>query len=567
MKSNKKNNITRAVIYARFSSHGQREESIEGQLAAAHEYAKRENITVIAEYIDRAKTGRQDDRPEFQRMIKDAAKGQFQIVLVWMLDRFSRNRYDSAIYKNRLRKYGVRVVSVKENITDGPEGIILEGVLEALAEYYSANLATNIKRGQQANIEKGKHCGGHVPFGYKSVDGRFIADERNAPILQNIFKLYSEGKRKKEIVEWLSSIGARTYSGKSFAINSFDRMLKNTTYIGQLIRGGELIEGAAEALIDMETFNKVQKRLKANARAPGAGNAKVNYLLQGKLYCGQCGNNMIGESGTNAYGSTYNYYNCSLRKRKNACDKKIERKNELENYVVSKTIDYILSPGMIEKIASAVVKQYEKEFNNSNVAELERLLERLNKDMNNLVNRLAEAPESAVPLIYEKMDATGTRIADIEIDITKLRIASNIRYTKEEIISILNKMCKGDAADYNFRCRIIDTFINSIYVYDHRIIVFYNIRIKDPVAYDKLCSTLPPSPSASSSEIPSSPSSPSSKIPSSPSSLSSSSSPFSPSSPSSPSSAPNAEHTRSNTQGNTPTPRKSFDIDRPRSTR
>ena len=150
---------TRAVIYARYSSHAQNEQSIEGQLHDCYEWAQQQNVMVIKEYIDRAMTGTKDDRPDFQRMIEDAAKRQFELVIVWKLDRFSRNRYDSAIYKTRLKKYGVRVVSVKENISDAPEGIILEGMLESMAEYYSANLSQNVKRGIRESMEKGYFCG------------------------------------------------------------------------------------------------------------------------------------------------------------------------------------------------------------------------------------------------------------------------------------------------------------------------------------------------------------------------------------------------------------------------
>ena len=165
MPSSKTADSLNAVIYARYSSHSQTEQSIEGQLHDSYAYAEKCGYRVIGEYIDRALTGKSDDRPDFQRMIRDAEKHQFQVVIVWKLDRFARNRYDSAIYKARLKKYGVRVISVMENITDSPEGIILEGMLEALAEYYSANLSENIRRGQQESIKKGWFPGGPPPMG------------------------------------------------------------------------------------------------------------------------------------------------------------------------------------------------------------------------------------------------------------------------------------------------------------------------------------------------------------------------------------------------------------------
>ena len=127
----KANNGELAVVYARYSSHSQGEQSIEGQLRDCYEYARRYDINVVGEYIDRATSGMTDERPDFQRMIADAAKKQFERVIVWKLDRFARNRYDSALYKHRLKQYGIRVISAMENVGEGDESILLEALLEA----------------------------------------------------------------------------------------------------------------------------------------------------------------------------------------------------------------------------------------------------------------------------------------------------------------------------------------------------------------------------------------------------------------------------------------------------
>ena len=137
----------KAVIYARYSSDNQREESIDGQLRECMEYAKFNGIDVVNSYIDRALSAKTDNRPNFQRMIKDSYKGLFDVVLVWKLDRFARNRYDSAHYKTILKRNGVRVLSAKETISEGAEGILLESMLEGYAEYYSIELAEKVKRG------------------------------------------------------------------------------------------------------------------------------------------------------------------------------------------------------------------------------------------------------------------------------------------------------------------------------------------------------------------------------------------------------------------------------------
>ena len=156
-----------AVIYARYSSDRQREESIEGQIRECSAYAKRNDITILKIYSDRAMTGKTDRRPEFQMMIKDAAKQVFDYVLVYKLNQFARNRYDSAQYKHRLKKYGIKVISAMENIADDPSGILLESVIEGMAEYYSVELAENVMRGMTENALECKWPGGIVPLGYK----------------------------------------------------------------------------------------------------------------------------------------------------------------------------------------------------------------------------------------------------------------------------------------------------------------------------------------------------------------------------------------------------------------
>ena len=160
----------RAVIYARFSSDKQNEASIEGQLRECMQYAEYNGMQVIGNYIDRAFSAKTDHRPEFQHMIKDSYKSLFDIVLVWKLDRFSRDRYDSAHYKRILKKNGVRVISATEAISESPEGILLESLLEGCAEYYSAELAVKVRRGMTENALKAKANGVRAPFGYY-IDG------------------------------------------------------------------------------------------------------------------------------------------------------------------------------------------------------------------------------------------------------------------------------------------------------------------------------------------------------------------------------------------------------------
>ncbi len=217
----------KSVIYARYSSDNQREESIEGQIRECTEYAVRNDITILSSYIDRALSARTADRPEFQRMIADSEKGLFDVVLVWKLDRFSRDRYDSAHYKHILKKNGVRVISARENISEGPEGIILESMLEGYAEYYSAELSEKIQRGQKENALKCRSNGGNVPLGYKiGADGVLEIDPATAPLVEEIFTRDESSETNKAIADSLNERGLRTRKNRPFRVASLSAPLK-----------------------------------------------------------------------------------------------------------------------------------------------------------------------------------------------------------------------------------------------------------------------------------------------------------------------------------------------------
>ncbi len=465
-----------AVIYARYSSHGQTEQSIEGQLRDCHAWAKQRDINVIAEYVDRAMTGTKDNRPGFQRMISDAARHQFEMVIVWKLDRFARNRYDSAIYKATLKKHGVRVVSAMENITDSPEGIILEGLLESMAEYYSANLSQNIKRGQRENIAKGLYCGGRVPYGYKAVNGKLVADEKTAHFIRYIFEQYAAGVSKREIIDALTEKGMRNTRGRPLSYGSFTIMLRNRAYIGEFIYKGEVVPGLAEPLVDRETFEKVQEKIRQHASAPGAGTAKVDYLLSGKAYCGYCGARMIGICGRSKTGKVYYYYQCGNRNRAGGCKKKNEQKDVIERYVVEQTLKYVLAPKRASRIAKAVVKEYEKEFSDGRIHDLERALSQIDRELDRLIDALVETPKVAHGKIHDRMESLGAQKTDIEADLAGLRAVRRIEITEEEVLAWMQQFADGDLRDEEYLRRIIDVFINSVYLYDDRVIIFYNIH-------------------------------------------------------------------------------------------
>lgn len=312
-----------AVVYARYSSHSQGEQSIEGQLSNARDYAAAHGYTIVHEYVDRAKSGRTDNRAEFQQMLKDTAKRQFSVIILWKVDRFGRNREEIAINKMKCRKNGVRVEYVAETIPDSPEGVILESVLEGFAEYYSLQLSQNIRRGRAESAEKCQSLGGNRPLGYKTgPDKKFVIDENTAPTVKMIFTMYADGKTVTEIVDKLNEMGLRTLRGGPFTKNSLHSILKNKKYIGVYEYQGREIKDGVPRIIEDDVFNKVQEMLKINKRAPAKTWSRADYILTDKLFCGKCGALMFGESGTSATGRTCYYYKCADVKRRKGCNKR-----------------------------------------------------------------------------------------------------------------------------------------------------------------------------------------------------------------------------------------------------
>lgn len=490
-KSNEKQ-TPKAVIYARYSSHSQTEQSIEGQLRVNYEYAKREDLTVVGEYIDRAVSGTSaESRPEFQRMIADAKKRQFDYIIVYKLDRFARNRYDSAVYKHKLKEAGVKLVSATENISDNPEGIILEAVLEASAEYYSRELSQKVKRGLRESALKGTYTGGVPPIGYKVVNKKVVIDEEKAPIIRYAFEEYAKGKPKKEIIRELSEKGVRNNKGGPLTITSFSHALKNRKYIGEVTFGGVAYDNTYPVLIEPALFERVQAQLKKSAYAPGAGKAKVPYLLQGKAFCGNCGTALVGDCGTSATGIKHYYYTCGNRKKSRSCKKKSEKKDFLEWYVVEQTVNYVLTPERMKLIAEGVVAEYDKEFNSGHIKALEKRIAKLERDADKVFKLIMAAENPNIIKRYEKqIEELDAQKEDLEIDLSKLRLANSIRYTKEDILAWLKVFCSGDLMDEAFRRRIIDVFINSVYVYDDKIVIYYNIKGGKQVSFIDNCAAL-----------------------------------------------------------------------------
>ena len=464
----------KAVIYARYSSDSQREESIEGQLRECTEYAERNGITILRSYIDRALSARTADRPEFQNMIKDSEQKLFDVVLIWKLDRFSRDRYDSAHYKRILKKNGVKVVSVKENISDGPEGIILESMLEGYAEYYSAELSEKIQRGQKENALKCKNNGGGVPLGYllDKKAQKLVIDPTTAPLVVEVFEKYADGKSVRSIVEDFNARGLKTKRGQPFNINSFSSLLKNRKYIGEYRYQDVVIEGGVPAIVPEALFNRVQERMEKNRHAPAMAKAKEDYLLTTKLFCGTCERLMAGESGTSSTkGVKHHYYKCGGAKRKLGCKRKSVRKHWIERAAVLVTVQRVLRDEEISRIAEAIVALQEKE--DTSLPAMRQQLTGCEKAIDNMLNAIQMGVLTAST--KERLEKLEMQREELKLSILQAQMARP-RYTKEQVVSWISRFKYGNVDDPQYQKQIIDTFINSIYVFDDKLVFTYNFK-------------------------------------------------------------------------------------------
>ena len=441
----------KAVIYARYSSDTQREESIEGQIRECTEYAKYNDMEIVGQYIDRAFSAKTDDRPDFQRMIADSAKKLFDVVLVWKLDRFARNRYDSAFYRYTLRKNGVRVVSAKENISNGPEGIILESLLEGIAEFYSANLSQNVKRGFKENALKGKWNGGAVPLGYRVVEHKLEVAEATAPVVQKMYTMCADGYTAKQIYDYLREKQVRRANGKPIAYNSVLYLLSNRIYLGEYRHSGIVLEHAFPALISDD------------------------YLLTTHLFCGHCGAMMTAYSGTSRTGKTYRYYICN-RARKHLCDKEKAEKEKIEDFVVRKTMELLRSDEVIERFAELL---YELQYEESTILpHLEEQCREREREIGNIVSAIQKgaASDTLIARLTELEQQKAALMETIAEESKKSPV-----FTKDEFKMALCNYRKIDVGKLEGRRKLIDTFVNSVFLYDDHLKIIYNGKEKEEV--------------------------------------------------------------------------------------
>ena len=471
-----------AVIYARYSSDRQTENSIDFQLRADRAYCEAKGFKIVGEYIDRAVSGTTDNRPEFQRMVQDAKKRQFAFIVVYRFDRFARNRYDSAIYKKQLESFGVRVLSTEESIGTGDEGIILESIYEAMAESYSRRLSRVVTQGMRETALKGLSTGGNLSLGLKIVDHKVELDERITPAIRYCFEARSEGITKKPIADELNARGFRTKTGKLFTVNKVTQILANPVYKGVHNYAG--IERSCPATVSAELWDRVQEIERREKKSFGKKVAPTYYALSGKIFCGHCGASLFGDSGTSRSGEKHFYYTCATRKKNRSCNKKSEKKDFIEWYVCEQTVRFVLTDANISKIAKRVVALSEEELGTGELARLERRLAKIEREIDDAADALIRTNSPAlIKRINEKVAVLEDEQQATETEISRLRVCQELRVTVREVEAFLRGFCSGDLFDEDFRRRLINTLVNCVYLFDDKVVIYYNVRGINEISY------------------------------------------------------------------------------------
>ena len=497
----KQSETKRAVIYARYSSDLQREESIEAQVRACKNYAKNNNLVIIDEYIDRAKSATTDNRPEFQRMIEDSNLKMFDVVLVHKLDRFARNRFDSIHYRVQLKKNNVALQSVIENLDpDAPESVILESVIEGFNEYYSRNLAREVEKGKKENALKCLHTGGIPPLGYdvERPSLKLIINESEAKIIRTIYAMFLNGCGYSDILNKLNLNGYKTKRGEQFSKTSINSILKNEKYTGVYIYNKSAsksadgkrnshkykdeseiirIEGGIPQIVSKADFDKVQEILSLRKKNGAKHTAKETYLLSGKIKCGVCGSSYTGNS-RHALQNHKQYvdYRCNKKCAKIKCVNKGINREIIEEFVLKGLADIVFN----KKLIPEIVKHYSSYLNEQSAGlmsekkELQSSLKAVNKEIDTIAELLIKkSSDTLLEKLSEREELKERTIYALEkIDYKINAKVVNEKVLTDEFNNAKKLLAKGTLSTTQ---KLIDLYVNEVIVYPDRIRVEYNL--------------------------------------------------------------------------------------------
>lgn len=446
-----------AVIYARYSSSKQREASIEDQLRVCNEWCNREGYEVVGQYCDYALSGRTDDRPQFQEMIHNA--GESDIVLVYMMDRFSRDPFDAPIYKRELAKKGVKLVSALEAIPDSPEGIIYEKLLEGLAACESAKTAERTKRGMKGNALK---CmtNGMEKFGYKTDEnGRFEIDEQEASFVREAFNRRLKHEPVNSIARDFARRGIKTKYGNPCSYMMVYRMLQSESYRGVYVFDDVRIEDGMPRIIDDSVWFEAQG---IKARKQRENEEWDEFILTGRTICAACGRGMTGVSGRGKQGNKYEYYRCAKCK-----GVKPVRKDWLEGKIVEAVRFMLSDRNKALEIARMVLEDdSDDDMDAQQLEQAKKSLSEAERGIKNLRNAV-EKGVMPLEIVEDRLQELFLQKSQAEIDIAQLERDD----PEEDLNDFADFLQFGATLDDK---TILDAFVYQVLVSNDEIYVTLN---------------------------------------------------------------------------------------------
>ena len=469
-----------AVIYARYSSDRQTEQSIEGQLHVCEDFAKRNDILILDTYIDRAITGTHDMRENFQRMLKDSDAKSWDYVLVYKLDRFSRNKYEMAIHRKHLKDNGIKILWAVENIPETPEGTLLESLLEGMNQYYSEELSQKTKRGMNETRLKGNFIGGYVNFGYVRDGAKLKVNPDEAEIVVRMFTDYVNGKAVREIARELNAQGIRN-KGNQFLDSTIHNILRQEKYTGIYRVNGQVYDKIYPPILDKDIYELARQKIEKNKH----GNRKVDavvFILKNKVFCGYCGRKLYALSAKSNTGQPLRYYKCydTNPNHKKTCPSKIIRKDFLEEVVNKAILKVFATQNNISMFVEKVFNVHKKRVNEDNSVNI------LNQDLASVMKSISNIMSAIEKGIFT--ETTKSRLEELEKEkrelekkITVAKSKEKAMLTKEEIANYFKYSLKQSTEN------MINLLVKEIVVYNDKIEIAFNYTKYKAVEGEETC--------------------------------------------------------------------------------
>ena len=474
--------MLKAAKYGRYSCDRQNEQSIDGQFRVIEDYAAKNDIEIVATYIDKAMTGTNDNRDGFQKMLKDSDRKEWSYVIVYKLDRFSRNKYEMAIHRKHLKDNGIKILSAMENIPDSPEGILLESLLEGMNQYYSEELSQKTKRGMNETRLKGNHIGGIINYGWAlqpvfaeengkkvQIATKVVINEEEAPIVKEIFSEYAGGKKIVDIAKDLARRGILN-RGKHFTANTIYYILRKEKYTGNYRIHGCVYDKIYPPIVPMDIYNIVREKIEANKHGKHI-HQDFQYLLKGKLFCGYCGRRMRSYAGTSKSGKVNRYYICP---RIEVCPNKQTVKKDVLEQSITKAFEQMLSnENNFNLLVTKILETYNNSlYDTSDLRVAEKELQRVKTALTNLIAAVENGFFS---------ETTNTRLKELEN--RKAELNDIISKEKQKEVKPLTREEVEDYLSYAITQpsqTLIDLLVRKVIVKDDTADVYLKYKSDSP---------------------------------------------------------------------------------------